>query len=230
MSQMVSARSWRLGGSAAFVVVALLAGCGRVIGGVAEPPAAGGAAEPVPVADLLVEPDRFPTPYRAAVLDGTAIYHVLQDIEGVARGAVVTPAECAPAPRVAHDSAAAQGVDSDTAISLIVVVTRPAAPLSTRVDQLRGCPTFTAANGGDVSQVTTSLLPAPPVDADDSAAIDQTVRSPAGMRRTITFVAQIADTRVSATWLHEGAAADDPDTAALDALFSDAVLKVRRAT
>jgi hypothetical protein len=76
--------------------------------------------------------------------------------------------------------------------------------------------------------VTVALLPAPPVDADASAAIDQTVRSQAVTRRTLTFVAQIGDTRVSATWLHDGDGGD-PDTSALDALFSAAVLKARRA-
>ena len=52
------------------------------------------------------------------------------------------------------------------------------------------------------------------------------------MRRTLTLAAQIGDVRVSATWLHEGPreATPDagPDTQALDTLFADAVLKVRR--
>jgi hypothetical protein len=64
------------------------------------------------------------------------------------------------------------------------------------------------------------------------------------MRRTLTLAAQIGDVRVSATWLHEGTpdTAPDiapdtapniapdtaPDTQALDTLFNDAVLKVRR--
>ncbi len=50
--------------------------------------------------------------------------------------------------------------------------------------------------------------------------------------RTLTLAAQIDDMRVSATWLHQGTseAAPDvaPDTQALDTLFTDAVLKVRR--
>jgi hypothetical protein len=52
------------------------------------------------------------------------------------------------------------------------------------------------------------------------------------MRTTLTLAAQVGDVRVSATWLHEGIpdATPDvaPDTQALDALFTDAVLKVRR--
>ena len=72
------------------------------------------------------------------------------------------------------------------------------------------------------------------MDADDSYAVDQTVTagSSGSMRRTLTLAAQIGDVRVSATWLHEGTpeATPDvaPDTQALDTLFTDAVLKVRR--
>lgn len=82
--------------------------------------------------------------------------------------------------------------------------------------------------------VTMTVLPAPPVDADDSYAVDQTVtdESSGSMRTTLTLAAQIGDVRVSATWLHDGTpdATPDvaPDTQALDTLFADAVLKVRR--
>jgi len=78
------------------------------------------------------------------------------------------------------------------------------------------------------------VLPAPPVDADDSLAVDQTVttESSGSMRRTLTLAAQIGDMRISATWLHEGSKETTrgaaPDTQALDALFTDAVLAVRR--
>jgi len=79
-----------------------------------------------------------------------------------------------------------------------------------------------------------TVLPAPPVDADDSYAVDQTVaaESSGSVRRTLTLAAQIGDVRVSATWLHEGTKETTsdiaPDTQALDTLFTDAVLKVRR--
>ena len=79
-----------------------------------------------------------------------------------------------------------------------------------------------------------TVLPAPQVDADESYAVDQTVTAePSGsMRRTLTLAAQIADVRVSATWLHDETpeATPDvaPDTQALDTVFTDAVLKVRR--
>ena len=79
-----------------------------------------------------------------------------------------------------------------------------------------------------------TVLPAPPVDADDSLAVDQTITagSSGSMRRTLTLDAQICDLRVSATWLHDGtkeaAPGVAPDTQELDALFTDAVLAVRR--
>jgi hypothetical protein len=126
-----------------------------------------------------------------------------------------------------------QGIDNQDASSLIVMVTRPAAPLSDRAQQLMACPSFTAVRGQDTFAVTVTVLPAPPVDADDSYAVDQTVmaESLASMRRTLTLAAEVGDVRVSATWLYEGKpeATPDaaPDTQALDALFTDAVLKVR---
>jgi hypothetical protein len=228
MTAMVGSRSWWLRGCALFVATAQLAGCGRVILGTAQPlGTAGRDGTPAPVADLLIEPKRFPAQYPAAVLDGTAVHRALHDIDGVRPGYVVTPAMCTPSPLTADDTAAAQGMDVGTASLLIVAVTRPAPPLSARIEQLRGCPSFTATQGGDVSTVTVSLLPAPPVDADNSCAVEQTVTTVDFVRRTITIVAQIGDARVSATWLHDGAPAD-PDTAALDSVFSDAVLKVRR--
>jgi hypothetical protein len=123
------------------------------------------------------------------------------------------------------------GIDSQDAGSFIVTVTRPAAPLRDRAEQLTRCPSFTAVRGRDA---TATVLPAPPVDADGTYAVDQTVtaESSGSMRRTLTLAAQIGDVRVSATWLHEGTKETTPDVApdtqALDTLFTDAVLKVRR--
>jgi hypothetical protein len=70
-------------------------------------------------------------------------------------------------------------------------------------------------------------LPAPPVDADATYAVEQTVTAPGLVRATLTFAAQIGDTRISVTWLQDPAL-DKPDTASLDAVFRDAVLKLRR--
>ena len=186
------------------------------------------------MADLLIEPGQFPASHPAVVLDATAVYQALQDVDGIAAASVVTPPQCTPPPRAPHDTAAIRGIDSQDASSLIVTVTRPTAPLRDRAEQLTRCPSFTAVRGRDASAVTVTVLPAPPVDADGTYAVDQTVTAqPSGsMHRTLTLAAQIGDVRVSATWLHEGSKETTPDVApdtqALDTLLTDAVLKVRR--
>jgi hypothetical protein len=233
MTEMVSTLSRCLRGCALAMVVTLLAGCTRVILGTVQPLTPGAAPARIRVADLLIEPGRFPAGYPAAVLDATAVNRALQAIDGVAAASVVTPPQCAPAPRAAQDTAAVRGVDSQDVSSLIVAVTRPATPLRDRAEQLRACPSFTAVHGQDTSAVTVTVLPAPPVDADDSYAVDQTVTGEPSepTRRTLTLAAQIGDVRVSATWLHEGADTTPdpgPDNQALDTLFTDAVLKARR--
>ena len=95
---------------------------------------------------------------------------------------------------------------------------------------------FTSVVEGDVSQtseVTTELPPAPPVDADDSFAVDQTVTpesSGASGTRTLTLVARVADVQVTTSWQGVVDTSEaGPDTQALDTLFTDAVLKVRGA-
>ncbi len=216
------------------MTVMLLASCTRVILGTVAALTPGAAPARIRVADLLIEPGKFPVGYPAAVLDATAVNQALQAIDGVAGASVVTPPQCAPAPRAAQDTAAVQGIDSQDASSLIVAVTRPATPLRDRAEQLTACPSFTAVHGQDTSAVTVTVLPAPPVDAGDSYAVDQTVTGEPSepTRRTLTLAAQIGDVRVSATWLHDGAPETTPDAGpdkqALDTLFTDAVLKARR--
>ena len=82
-------------------------------------------------------------------------------------------------------------------------------------------------SGEDVSTVNVTMLPAPPVDADDAYAVEQAVTSPGSERTTLTFAAQVGDTRVSATWLPDPAT-DEVDTSSLDVVFRDAVVKLRR--
>jgi hypothetical protein len=190
-------------------------------------------ARPIPVADLLIDPGRFPTRYPAAALPPKDVDRVLGEIDGVPAGSEVTPPECAPLPVLAQQRAAVQGTDDESGSRLIVTVTRPVPSIRARVAQLTDCPTFTSTAGGDlgeVSEVTVDLPPAPPVDADDSYAVDQTVTAEptAGTdTRTLTLVALIHDVRVTASWQQHGSS-DAPDTEALDALFTDAVLKVRK--
>lgn len=213
---------------------ALVAGCARVVTGAAqvgEQPSR--PSVPIPVADLLLEPNRFPAKYPAAVIPPKDVDRVLGEIDGVAAGSEVTPPECAPLPVLTDQQAAVQGTDESGA-RLTVTVIRPVPSVRARVAQLADCPTFSsaaAAGTGDVSKVTVDLPPAPPVDADDSYAVDQTVTSKTADEqdtRTLTLVALVSDVRVSASWQQHGDSDDAPDTQALDVLFTNAVLKVRK--
>ena len=218
-------------------VAALVGGCARAVSGSAQsadPEAR--PARPIPIAELLIEPTRFPEQFPAVVVDPSIVSRLLRQIDGVTDGSVVTPPECAPPPVVAAEGAAVQGVDQRSGATLIVTVTRPSPSLRARVDQLVGCSSFTSVVEGDVSQtseVTTELPPAPPVDADDSFAVDQTVTpesSGASGTRTLTLVARVADVQVTTSWQGVVDTSDTgPDTQALDTLFTDAVLKVRGA-
>jgi hypothetical protein len=213
----------RLRGCALLLAAVLLGACSRVVVGSSRPVEVADEEPPVPIAQLLIEPSRFPPQYPATVLDDAGVDRAVQDIDGVPAGAAVTPAACAP-PLLWHSEVVgAEGVDGSTGSRLIVVLTRPAPPLSDRLAQLRGCPTFDV--GGSTVNVTE--LPAPPVDADASYAVEQTVTTPDSERTTLTFAAEIGDTRVSATWLQDPAVGE-ADTSSLDALFRDAVLKLRR--
>ena len=213
----------------------LIGGCAKVVTGTAR----GGDAQvrparPIPVADLLIDPTRFPTQYPAATLPPKDIDRVLAEIDGVPAGSEVTPPECAPLPVLAEQTAAVQGIDDESGSRLIVTVSRPVPSVRARVTQLTDCPSFTSTAGGDagtVSEVTVDLPPAPPVDADDTYAVDQTVTAESPDEpdtRTLTLVALVDDVRVTASWQQRGSSADAPDTQALDTLFTDAVLKVRQ--
>ncbi|OBA85482.1 hypothetical protein A5662_04255 [Mycobacteriaceae bacterium 1482268.1] len=216
-------------------VAALVGGCARVVGGTAragDPQARPGP--PVPIADLLIEPARFPAQYPAAVLPPTDIDRLMGEIDGVPVGSEVVPPECAPLPVLAPEQAAAQGSDEDSGTRLIVTVARPVPSVRARATQLAECPTFTiaaAADAADASTVAVKLPPPPPVDADDSYAVDQTVTSQAqqSASRTLTLVALVGDVRVTASWQRQASSDAEPDPQALDTLFNEAVLKVRRA-
>ena len=216
-----------LRGCTLLMTAALLVACSRMVVGAPQPAAAVAEKPPAPVAQLLIDPNRFPPQYPAAVLDDAALDRALQDIEGVPTGAVVTPPTCTPPSLWHSETVGVEGVDSATASRLIVTVTRPAPPLSSRLDQLRGCPSFDVGVGEEAFTVDVTVLPAPPVDADDAYAVEQTVTTPESERTVMTFAAQIADTRVSTSWLQDPAV-DDADTSSLDALFRDAVVKLRR--
>ena len=116
-------------GCALLTVAATVCGCARVVNGTVRAEAAGATpAKPIAVADLLIEPTRFPEQYPAVVVP-QHVTRVLRQIDGVPDGSVVTPPECAPLPIAAAEGAAVQGVDQQNGASLIVTVTRPAPSL-----------------------------------------------------------------------------------------------------
>ncbi len=210
----------------------LIGGCAHTVTGTPLPgDVASRPAQPISVTDLLIEPARFPARYPAAMVPAKDVERALNEIDGVAAGSDVTPPECAPLPVLAEQKAAVQGTDDEGGSRLIVAVVRPVPSVRTRVAQLEDCSSFTSAAAGEVVKVTVDLMPAPPVDADDSYAVDQTVtsRSGNGQTKTLTLVALIDDVQVTACWQQSGSSDAAPDTQSLDMLFSDAVLKVRRA-
>ncbi|BBZ61205.1 hypothetical protein [Mycolicibacterium monacense] len=218
------------GASGAVVALAgvLLCGCVRVTDGTASLAA---DAKPVVLADALLEPLRFPPAYRAAVLDPQATGEAVAAVEGVPVGAAVEPPGCAP-PRVGpgpEHAVAAQGVDSATGAALTVILTRTDTALSARRDQIARCAALTATAGEVVSTVDTVLLAPPPVDADESLASEATIlRSTEPAVRVLTLSAQIDEARLTVAWLNNDPAVE-PDTSALDVLFTDALLTLRRA-
>jgi hypothetical protein len=218
-----------VGASGAVVLAgALLCACVRISGGTASLDV---DAKPVVLADALLEPSRFPPAYRAAVLDPQGTGEAVAAVEGVPVGATVEPAGCAP-PRVRpgpKHAVAAQGVDSDTGAALTVIVTRADTALSARRDQIARCASLTATAGEVVSTVDTMLLAPPPVDADESLATEATIlRSTEPAIRVLTLSAQIDEARLTVAWLNNDPGVE-PDTSALDVLFTDALLTLRRA-
>src|SRR5258705_13229289 len=131
MHQMLSTLSRCLRGCALAMAMALqgaasvgvsLAGCTRVILGTVHLVAPRVESTRIPVADLLIEPRQFPARHPAVVLDATAVYRALQDVDGIAAASVVTPPQCTPPPRTSQDTAAMRGIDSQDASRLIVTV------------------------------------------------------------------------------------------------------------
>src|SRR5215210_2003939 len=78
----------------ALVAAALGGACSRVVSGAAQ---AGDPAvrpsRPIPVADLLIEPTRFPVRYPAAVVPPKDVDRVMTEIDGVTAGSDVMPPE-----------------------------------------------------------------------------------------------------------------------------------------
>ncbi|MBF9319915.1 hypothetical protein B5566_15905 [Mycobacterium sp. MHSD3] len=183
-----------------------------------------------PVGALLLAPTDFPYQYPATTLDPGAAGLALRDIRGVPDAATVAPTTCTPepVPAVPQDAAVAVGTNESDNSTITVAVLRVPQPLATYKTQLERCTSYTFTDPDQVtSTVTASQAVAPPINADDSVAVNQTV-SPSGAgngtQTTLSLIAQIADIRIQATYMtFQGT---EPDAVLLDQAFTAAVLKV----
>ncbi|WP_078278080.1 hypothetical protein [Mycobacteroides franklinii] len=217
------------------------AACTRAVDGLAVEPS-GAASSPLPttatavrapagpVGPLLLAPADFPHQYPATTLDPDAAGVALRDIRGVPDAAAVAPTTCAlaPLPAVPQDAAVAVGANESDNSTITVAVLRVPQPLATYKSQLERCTSFTFSGPDQIqSTVTVSEAVAPPINADDSVAINQTVAPTAkgsGTQTTMSLIAQIADIRIQATYMtFQGI---EPDAVLLDQAFTAAVLKV----
>ncbi|AMU26845.1 hypothetical protein [Mycobacteroides abscessus] len=193
-------------------------------------PASAVRAPAGPVGPLLLAPTDFPHQYPATTLEPEAAGSALREIRGVPDAATVIPTACAPAPlpAVPQDAAVAVGTNQSDNSTITVAVLRVAEPLATYKSQLQRCASFTFSGPDQIqSTVTASEAVAPPINADDSVAVNQAV-SPAGTgggtQTTLSLIAQIADIRIQATYTtFQGT---EPDAVLLDQAFTAAVLKV----
>src|SRR4051812_25607806 len=169
---------------AALTVAVVVGGCAKVVAGTAR---AGDPqvvpARPIPVADLLIEPSRFPAQYPAAALPPKDVDRVFDEIDGVPVGFEVTPPECAPLSVLAQQRAAVQGTDDETGSRLIVTVARPVPSIRARVTQLTDCPTFTSTAGGEAgagSEGAAHPARPPPADAGGRKTVRHNPTAEAG--------------------------------------------------
>lgn len=217
-----------------------IAGCGSDVVGSAEPADPGttdaGATTSAPetgnapdLEALLVDPSVFPAPYDAIVLPPQAIAQASPDLTGIPAGAEVSPAGCKPKDVATGDAAMIVGTDNADRATITVELTAVEEPLSVREDQLEQCAEVQATKSGATSTIRSTITPAPPIGADDTLAVKQTVSSGTGSdsitQSMLTLMAQVGDVRVTATYMSFDSAA--PDAATLDELFTASVLKVK---
>ncbi len=210
----------------------LLAGCGATVAGhpvaveQTEVTRQVGAA----LSALLVEPAQFPARYPAVVLPPEAAAQAAGDLTGAGRGARVQPEACTPPQQVfgANKTEIAVGTDDATRATLTVELTRTEQPLAALRSQLKQCASVRVSRGGALTTVTTELVPAPSIDADDALALRRTVTPDvggAGLTETMrTAVGQVDDVRIIVTYMSFSGA--EPDVAAVDELFTTAARRV----
>lgn len=222
----------RLGVLAALALIT--AGCAGDVSGTAVPEGAGPPARlSASLADLLPEPEEFPARYPAVVLSPKAVEQAAADLTGIPPGATVTPAGCQPPQQGSgiDETVIVVGTDEKSRATITVTLTRSDQPLEVYRTQVQSCPDVEVTTAETKSTVHTELLPPPVVNADDALAIRRSVRSGSGAvtleQSMLTLLAQRDDVRVSATYMSFNGTA--PDTAALDAIFTDAVSRVSHA-
>ncbi|MEU0501045.1 sensor domain-containing protein [Nocardia sp. NPDC005998] len=213
---------------------ALLTGCASTVTG--HPVAAGPSAVIQHVAaqlsTLLPDTAQFPARYEAVVLPPEAAAQASGDLTGVGRGSTVQPDGCAPPAQQfgPNQTAVAVGTDNETRATITVELTRTGQPLSALRDQLRRCQQMRVSRAGATTTVTTELQAPPPIDADDTLALHRRVVpqvSMPGLTQSMqTLTGQIGDVRIAVTYMSFSDA--QPDTAALDELFTTAVGKVKK--
>lgn len=210
----------------------MLAGCSSDVTGTPEP--AGQGSSTVSDADkdlgaLLVEPSVFPPPYDAIVLPPQAIAQASPDLTGIPAGAEVSPAGCKPKDVQPGTAALIVGTDNENRATISVELTTVDEALSVREDQLGECAEVKATKSGATSTIRSTVTPAPPIDADETLAVRQTVSSGGGAdtvtQSMLTLMAQVGDVRIAATYMSFDSEA--PDAATLDEVFTAAVQKVK---
>ncbi|CAM2913215.1 DUF5642 domain-containing protein [Prescottella defluvii] len=209
---------------------ALLTGCSEAVTGTALSGESEGS-DARPLHELLLDPSAFPPQYPAVVLPPEAVSQAAPDLTGIAPGSRVEPAGCKPPVQDYGPDGTAMvvGTDNVNRSTITVELIRVAAPLAELGSQLAQCPEVTATRNGVDSVVRTTLTPPPRIDADDTLALRRSVSSgqdgQAVTQSMLTLIAQVDDVRVQATSMSFGDSAGT-DTAALDELFTSAVLKV----
>lgn len=210
-----------------------LAACGSDVTGTPEPAGQGASvsSEPSGGSDLdalLVDPTVFPSPYEAIVLPPQAIAQASPDLTGIPAGAEVSPAGCKPAEVQPDGAALIVGTDNANRATISVELTSVDEPLSVREEQLKQCSEVQASKSGATSTIRSTVTPAPPINADETLAVRQTVTSGAGSdavtQSMLTLMAQVGDVRIAATYMSFGG--ESTDAATLDEIFTAAVQKV----
>ncbi|MGZ8179849.1 hypothetical protein ACXVUM_18135 [Williamsia sp. SKLECPSW1] len=213
----------------ATVAVALVAaGCAQSIDG--DPVAAPSSSSSVDIDRLAIRPEQFPAGYPATRLTSEQAATALADLSGRPNGGTVTPASCMP-PQLVTDLASTvvvTGQSSDGG-NLTVVVTRAQSPLADIADAVSRCGSYTVDMGAVRSTVRAEILPASPIDSQQSTAFRRTStsgRAPVTLSQTTTILAAQNDgVRVYAAYVSFSGAR--VDGTALDQVFTTAVQRSR---